>query len=59
MTPLATKLEHFWDRLSDGGVLIIDYYGHWRGAREAVDEFFESAGRGRCSGASTAPAGCW
>jgi O-methyltransferase len=35
------ELEHLWDRLSHGGVLIIDDYGHWRGAREAVDEFFE------------------
>jgi O-methyltransferase len=35
------ELEHLWDRLSHGGVLIIDDYGHWRGAREAVGEFFE------------------
>jgi hypothetical protein len=34
------ELEHFWDRLQSGGVLIIDDYGHWAGAREAVDEFF-------------------
>jgi O-methyltransferase len=34
------ELEHFWDRLQPGGVLIIDDYGHWAGAREAVDEFF-------------------
>jgi hypothetical protein len=37
------ELEHLWDRLSPGGVLIVDDYGHWAGAREAVDEFF--AGR--------------
>ena len=35
------ELEHLWDRLQPGGVLIIDDYGHWVGAREAVDEFFE------------------
>jgi O-methyltransferase len=37
------ELEHLWPRLSPGGVLIVDDYGHWAGAREAVDEFF--AGR--------------
>jgi hypothetical protein len=26
--------------LSAGGVLIIDDYGHWHGARKAVDEYF-------------------
>ena len=34
------ELEHLYPRLSPGGVLIIDDYGHWAGAREAVDEFF-------------------
>jgi O-methyltransferase len=37
------ELEHLWNLLEPGGVLIVDDYGHWRGAREAVDEFF--AGR--------------
>lgn len=37
------ELEHLYPRLSPGGVLIVDDYGHWTGAREAVDEFF--AGR--------------
>ncbi len=37
-------LTHLYPRLSRGGVLIIDDYGHWRGAREAVDEFFADAG---------------
>jgi hypothetical protein len=35
------ELEHLWPRLSPGGVLIIDDYGHFEGARKAVDEFFE------------------
>lgn len=34
------ELEHLWGRLVSGGVLIIDDYGHWEGARRAVDEFF-------------------
>jgi O-methyltransferase len=33
------ELEHLYDRLAPGGVLILDDYGHWDGAREAVDEF--------------------
>ena len=34
------ELEHLYPRLVDGGVLIIDDYGHWEGARRAVDEYF-------------------
>jgi hypothetical protein len=34
------ELEHLYPRLSPGGVLIVDDYGHWAGAREAVDEYF-------------------
>jgi hypothetical protein len=34
------ELEWLWPRLSSGGVLIIDDYGHFTGARKAVDEFF-------------------
>ena len=37
------ELEHLWPRLSPGGVLIVDDYGHWEGARRAVDEFFSTA----------------
>jgi hypothetical protein len=33
------ELEHLYPRLSPGGVLIIDDYGHWEGARRAVDEY--------------------
>jgi O-methyltransferase len=36
----AHELEHLYPRLSPGGVLIIDDYGHWDGARRAVDEYF-------------------
>lgn len=34
------ELEHLYPRLGPGGVLIIDDYGHWQGARRAVDEYF-------------------
>ena len=34
------ELIHLFPRLSPGGVLIIDDYGHWKGARLAVDEYF-------------------
>jgi O-methyltransferase len=35
------ELVHLYPRLSPGGVLIIDDYGHWKGAKKAVDEYFE------------------
>jgi O-methyltransferase len=34
------ELAHLYPRISRGGVLIIDDYGHWRGCRKAVDEYF-------------------
>ncbi len=33
------ELVHLYPRLSVGGVLIIDDYGHWNGARKAVDQY--------------------
>jgi hypothetical protein len=33
------ELIHLFPQLVDGGVLIIDDYGHWAGARKAVDEY--------------------
>lgn len=36
------ELRHMFPRLAVGGVLIIDDYGHWHGARRAVDEYFGS-----------------
>lgn len=35
------EMVHLFPRLVKGGVLIIDDYGHWKGARKAVDEYFE------------------
>src|SRR5262245_20510947 len=34
-------LEELYDRVSPGGVIQIDDYGHWKGARKAVDEFIK------------------
>ena len=34
------ELVHLWPRLSSGGVLLIDDYGHFLGAKKAVDEYF-------------------
>ena len=39
------ELEHLYPRLSPGGVLIVDDYGHWDGARRAVDEYFAARAR--------------
>ena len=39
------ELERLYPRLVPGGVLIIDDYGHWQGARKAVDEFFAAGGQ--------------
>ena len=33
------ELIHLFPRLVTGGVLIIDDYGYWQGARQAVDEY--------------------
>lgn len=34
------ELNHLFPKLAPEGVLIIDDYGHWQGARKAVDEYF-------------------
>ena len=34
------ELEHLYPILDPKGILIIDDYGHWQGARKAVDEYF-------------------
>jgi O-methyltransferase len=33
------ELEHLYPRLASGGVLVLDDYGHYAGARRAVDEY--------------------
>ena len=38
------ELEHLYPQLAPGGVLIIDDYGHWKGCRKAVHEYFNRPG---------------
>ncbi|MGH9689295.1 MAG: TylF/MycF/NovP-related O-methyltransferase [Candidatus Acidiferrales bacterium] len=38
------ELIHLYPRLSRNGVIIIDDYGHWEGARRACDEYFPERG---------------
>lgn len=33
------EMQHLFPRLSPGGVLLIDDYGHWKGSKKAVDEY--------------------
>ena len=37
------ELTHLYPRLARNGILIIDDYGHWRGAKEATDEYFSES----------------
>ncbi|MGH8777045.1 MAG: TylF/MycF/NovP-related O-methyltransferase [Jiangellaceae bacterium] len=38
------ELEHLYQRLVSGGVLIIDDYGWWQGSRDATEEFLRTTG---------------
>jgi O-methyltransferase len=38
------ELDHLYPLVAAGGVLILDDYGHWDGARRAVDEYFADLG---------------
>jgi len=38
------EMQHLYPRLVKGGVLIIDDYGHWQGAKEAIDKYFKENG---------------
>ena len=38
------EMTHLLGRVARGGILIIDDYGHWSGARRAVDEYIEENG---------------
>jgi O-methyltransferase len=35
------ELENFYNHVSEGGIVIVDDYGHWQGAKRAVDEFLQ------------------
>lgn len=35
------ELRHLYPRVSDGGVVIIDDYGFWQGAKAATDAYFQ------------------
>lgn len=39
------ELEILYPLLEIGGVCIFDDYGHWQGARRAVDEYFDEVGQ--------------
>lgn len=38
-TSTRHELEHLAPRIGSRGVLLVDDYGHWRGSRDAVDEW--------------------
>jgi hypothetical protein len=38
------ELVHLYPRLCEGGILIIDDYGAWEGAKQATDEYFTGRG---------------
>ena len=39
------ELKHLYPKVVSGGVVIIDDYGYFRGARKAVDEYFNASQR--------------
>ena len=41
----AHEMEHLFPRLARNGVLIVDDYGHFEGARKAIDEYLAKCGR--------------
>lgn len=38
------ELKHLYPIVTQGGVVILDDYGHWVGAKKAVDEYFSEYG---------------
>jgi hypothetical protein len=44
-TSTKHELEHLYPLLVSQGVLIVDDYGHYQGARKATDEYFSRIGK--------------
>lgn len=42
---MSHALDHLYPRVSPGGVVLIDDYGWWEGARDAVDDYFKGTGQ--------------
>jgi hypothetical protein len=42
--PTVATMQNLYPALVPGGVLILDDYGSWRGARKAVDDYFSTNG---------------
>ena len=40
----AHELIHLYPRVSPGGVVVVDDYGHWQGARKATDDYLRDNG---------------
>jgi len=41
---VRATLHHLYSRVSPGGIIQFDDYGHWAGARRAIDEFIKAQG---------------
>lgn len=39
------ELEQLFPRVVQGGIVIVDDYGHWKGCKKAVDEYFDDTRR--------------
>ena len=34
-------IETLYDKVEKGGYIVVDDYGHWKGCKQAIDEFFK------------------
>ncbi len=37
-----SELEYLYPKLEVGGIILIDDYGHWKGCKKAVDDYFKN-----------------